>query len=87
MVRSSRLIPVNKTSQAFRISAVMKPCAGAGEDPFARVKYLITGVITRLQAGSSLETAVKYYCDEEMAKSAMKKERMRPRLRSTFPWN
>ena len=56
MVRSSRLIPVNKISQAFRISAVMKPSAGAGEDPFVGVKYLITDVITRLQAGSSSET-------------------------------
>ena len=69
-----RFIPVNKIGQAFRVSAVMKPSTGAGEDPFVRVKYLITDVITRLQARSSSETAVKCCCDEEMAKSAMKKE-------------
>ena len=74
MVRSLRLIPVNKISQASRISAVMKPCAVAGEHTFVQVKYLITDVITRLQAESSSETAVKYFCDEEMAKSAVKKE-------------
>ena len=41
--------------------------------------HLITDVTTRLQAESSSETAVKYYCDEEMAKSAVKKERHRSR--------
>eukprot|EP00450_Noctiluca_scintillans_P002421 CAMPEP_0194482150 /NCGR_PEP_ID=MMETSP0253-20130528/4235_1 /TAXON_ID=2966 /ORGANISM="Noctiluca scintillans" /LENGTH=688 /DNA_ID=CAMNT_0039321673 /DNA_START=47 /DNA_END=2116 /DNA_ORIENTATION=+ len=59
---------------ASRISAVMKFGAGAGEDPFLKVKDLITDLITRLQAESSSETSHKSYCDEEMAKSAEKKE-------------
>merc|ERR1712136_478448 len=58
---------------ASRISAVMKFGAGAGEDPFAKVKELITDLITRLQAESSAETGHKSYCDEEMAKSSEKR--------------
>ena len=38
------------------------------------MKHLITDVITRLQDESSSEIAAKYHCDEEMAKSAVKKE-------------
>ena len=37
-------------------------------------KGLITDLITQLQTESSSETAVKSYCDEEMDKSAVKKE-------------
>ena len=59
---------------ASRISAIMKFGAGAGEDPFVKVKGLITDLINRLQAEASSEASHKSYCDEETSKATEKKE-------------
>jgi len=59
---------------ASRISAIMKFGAGSGEDPFAKVKGLITDLISRLQAEASSEANQKAYCDEETSKANEKKE-------------
>jgi len=58
---------------ASRISVVMKFGAGAGEDPFAKVKELITELIDRLQSEASAEASHKSYCDDELAKANEKK--------------
>merc|ERR1719171_683812 len=58
---------------ASRISAVMRYGAASGEDPFAKVKGLITSMIDRLTAEAAAEADEKAYCDEETAKTATKK--------------
>ena len=58
---------------ASRISAVMKFGAGAGEEPFAKMKKLTTDSIDRLQAEVSSEASHKSYCYDELAKASEKR--------------
>jgi len=58
---------------ASRISAIMKFGSAGGEDPFAKVKGLITDLISKLQAEAEGEATEKAYCDEQMAKTEEKK--------------
>ena len=64
-----------------RISAIMKFGAGADDDPFVKVKDLITDLINRLQA----EVNQKSCCDEETSKATEKKEDLKLMLQSTLP--
>ena len=57
---------------ASRISAIMKFGADADNDPFVKVKDLITDLI-RLQAEASPETNQKSHCDEEKLLSVVYK--------------
>lgn len=61
---------------ASRISATMRYGAAAGQDPFAKVKDLISEMISRLEAEANSETNEKAYCDEELAKTNAKKEEL-----------
>jgi len=58
---------------ASRISAVVRYGASDGEDPFAKVKELISQLIDKLEAEAGAEANQKAYCDEEMKKTADKK--------------
>merc|ERR1719387_2658208 len=58
---------------ASRIAAVMQYGASAGEDPFTKVKGLITGLISKLEADAANEASEKAYCDEQMTKTEAKK--------------
>merc|ERR1719225_136107 len=58
---------------ASRIGAVMRFGTAAGQDPFAKVKELITDLIAKLQAEAGSEATEKAYCDEQMSKTAEKK--------------
>jgi chromosome segregation ATPase len=58
---------------ASRISAVMRFGTASGQDPFAKVKELIQGLITKLESEASSEATEKAYCDEQMAKTEEKK--------------
>jgi chromosome segregation ATPase len=58
---------------ASRIAAVAKYSSGAGDDPFAKIKGLITDMIEKLNKEAGEEAEEKAYCDEEMAKTESKK--------------
>jgi len=56
---------------ASRIKAVMS--YGMGDDVFAKVKGLISDMITKLEKEAEAEASEKAYCDEEMSKTEAKK--------------
>merc|ERR1719444_187515 len=55
---------------ASRISAVMRL---GGDDPFAKVKGLISEMISKLEAEADAEATEKAWCDEQIAKTEEKK--------------
>merc|ERR1719471_403119 len=58
---------------ASRIATTLKMGETTGEDPFGKVKELIQGLITKLEAEAGSEATEKAYCDEQMAKTDEKK--------------
>merc|ERR1719230_2157425 len=54
---------------ASRIGAVVKYGARDGSDPFAKVKGLISDMITKLEKEAESEATEKAYCDEQMSKT------------------
>merc|ERR1719440_758606 len=54
---------------ASRISSVIRYGAAGGEDPFTKVKGLISEMIAKLEAEAKAEATEKAYCDEELAKT------------------
>jgi len=61
---------------ASRLKAVIQYGANGGDDPFAKVKGLITDMIAKLMKEAEAEASEKAYCDEEMAKTKAKKEEL-----------
>jgi chromosome segregation ATPase len=59
---------------ASRMSSAMKLGAAAGEDPFSKVKGLITDMIATLEAEAEEDASQKAYCDKEMSEATAKKE-------------
>jgi len=58
---------------ASRIAAVMRMGNSAGDDPFGKVKGLISEMISKLEAQAGAEASEKAYCDEQIAKTEEKK--------------
>jgi len=58
---------------ASRISAVIRYGASAGEDPFTKVKGLISDMIAKLETEAKEAATEKAYCDEELSKTEAKK--------------
>jgi chromosome segregation ATPase len=52
----------------------MKLGAAAGEDPFAKVKGLITDMIATLEDEAAADASHKAYCDKEMSEASSKKD-------------
>lgn len=60
------------TQLATRIATVFRLGNASGEDPFAKVKALISDMIERLQKEAGEESTHKAYCDKEMADTKIK---------------
>jgi len=61
---------------ASRMSSAMRLGAAAGEDPFAKVKGLITDMIATLEADAEGDASHKAYCDKEMSATTAKKDEL-----------
>merc|ERR1719424_411428 len=59
---------------ASRMAAAVRTSSGAGEDPFGKIKGLISGMIEKLEDEMSADASHKAYCDKETAESVAKKE-------------
>lgn len=61
---------------ASRIGAVIRYGSSSGEDPFVKIRGLISDMIVKLQTEAQSEATEKAYCDEELAKTKSKKEEL-----------
>merc|ERR1719451_122706 len=61
---------------ASRIAVVARYGSRDGADPFAKVKGLITDMITKFEKEAEAEATEKAYCDEQMAKTEAKKSEL-----------
>jgi len=59
---------------ASRVAAVVK--YSNGQDPFGKVKGLITDLVAKLEKEAQEEATEKAYCDEQMGKTGAKKEEL-----------
>merc|ERR1719410_1085962 len=57
---------------ASRVSAILHYGASAGDDPFVKVRGLISDMISKLEAEAHAEATEKAYCDEQIAKTEQK---------------
>jgi hypothetical protein len=58
---------------ASRIAATLRYGKTGAQDPFTKVKQLITDLLAKLQAEAQADATEKSYCDTEMAKTDAKK--------------
>lgn len=65
------------TQLATRISAAVKEGATSGEDPFAKVKKMISDMLTRLEEDAAQEASHKAYCDKEMGETQTKMDELK----------
>jgi len=61
---------------ASRIAALMQYGRRNGEDPFVKVKGLISDMIVKLEKEAESAATEKAYCDEQMAKTEAKKSEL-----------
>merc|ERR1719498_2404679 len=54
----------------------MRLGSAAGEDPFAKVKGLITDMIATLESEAEEDATQKAYCDKEMGETTAKKDEL-----------
>merc|ERR1719439_136748 len=61
---------------ASRIATVFRYSSTSGDDPFVKVKGLIEGLITKLEAEAKDAATEKAWCDEQMMKTEEKKNEL-----------
>ena len=61
------------TQLASRISSAIHMSSGQGEDPFQKVKGLITDMLKKLEEDGAADASHKAYCDKELSESKQKK--------------
>jgi len=59
-----------------KIEAAMQYGSMGGEDVFAKIKGLISDMITKLEQEAEADATEKAYCDEELAKTEAKKQEL-----------
>jgi len=59
---------------ASRMNSAMRLGSANGADPFAKVKGLITDMLSQLESEAEDEASHKAYCDKEMSATATKKD-------------
>merc|ERR1719378_635110 len=57
---------------ASRLSMAIKSSAKTGQDPFAKIKGLISDMIARLESEADADASHKAYCDKELGESNVK---------------
>merc|ERR1719329_937314 len=65
---------------ASRIAVVVRYGGKNGDDPFVKVKGLISDMIAKLEKEAEAEATEKAYCDEQRAKSEAKKAELDARI-------
>jgi hypothetical protein len=61
---------------ASRVASAQRFGSTTGEDAFAKIKGLISDMISKLEAEAGSEATEKAYCDEQMSKTEAKKEEL-----------
>jgi len=61
---------------ASRVSSAVKLGVAAGEDPFSKVKNLISDMIATLEGDAEADASHKAYCDKELAATNAKKDEL-----------
>merc|ERR1719424_2266098 len=61
---------------ASRMSSAMRLGDAAGNDPFAKVKGLITDMIATLESEGEADASHKAFCDKEMSEATAKKDEL-----------
>ena len=61
---------------ASRLAAVATYGSASGEDPFGKIKGLISDMIAKLEKEAEADATEKAYCDEELAKTEAKKQEL-----------
>merc|ERR1719486_1017724 len=64
----------NNDKQLSLLAQRIQSAAMLGEDPFAKIKGLISEMIEKLEAEAAKEAAHKAFCDTEMSETKAKKE-------------
>jgi chromosome segregation ATPase len=58
---------------AGRIASVERLTAGTGQDPFAKIKTLISDMVEKLEKDSAADATQKAYCDKELKEANAKR--------------